>query len=241
MLFLLMLLLSGIICFFLFFDVSDTPKIVEQQHIIFNGNAKQIRKTEADFDVMNSLNRFISPNSSNKHASRQKIALRSKHSNDKYVGNLSLQNSGGFGSGSATAIGGFSANGNTGNSHYFMGAIYSSSGSASINSPIAYAPQYAPPVNNRLYTGFNRAYTSTITEMGAPISSLSAALFTGDHTHVDLDGDGYCDKGDGYYLDYRPGEGTGEFEEVWVPLDADWILLIISLFSLLITYQKIQK
>ena len=234
MLFLLMLLLSGIICFFLFFDVSDTPKIVEQQHIIFNGNAKQIRKTEADFEVLNSLNRFISPNSSNKHASRQKIALRSKHSNDKYVGNLSLQNSGGFGSGSATAIGGFSATGNTGNSHYFMGATYSSSGSASINSPIAYAPQYAPPVNNRLYTGFNRAYTSTITEMGAPISSLSAALFTGDHTHVDLDGNGYCDGDDGYYLDYRPGDGAGCFEEVWVPLDAEWILLIISFISFII-------
>ena len=102
-------------------------------------------------------------------------------------------------------------------------------------------PQNVQAPDNGQFTGVNRAYTSTITEVGAPISSLSAALFTGEHTHVDLDGDGFCDGDDGYYLDYRPGDGTGEFEEVWVPLDADWILLIISLFSLLITYQKIQK
>ena len=131
---------------------------------------------------------------------------------------------------SNSAYGRTGGTGRSGSESNSMLAPVGSRGSAASIEPysgnIFYLPQNVQATNNGQFTGVNRAYTSTITEVGAPISSLSAALFTGEHTHVDNNG---------------PGEGTGEFEEVWVPLDADWILAAISLFSLLITYLKFRK
>ena len=117
-----------------------------------------------------------------------------------------------------------------------------SGGSARINAvgvgQMFYAPQ---ATNNGAFTGVNRAYTSTMVEIGAPISALSAATFTGEHIHFDSNGDGYCDGNDGFYLDYRPGDGTGEWIEVWVPLGDETPLLVMCLLSLVIAYFKFRK
>ncbi|MGM9794814.1 MAG: hypothetical protein ACI3ZZ_01140 [Candidatus Aphodosoma sp.] len=117
-----------------------------------------------------------------------------------------------------------------------------SGGRATVN-PVSVGQMFYAPqaTNNGSVSGVNRAYTSTMVEIGAPISALSAVPFTGAHTHVDNDGDGYCDLGDGFYLDYRPGDGTGEWEEVWVPLGDDTPLLVMCLLSLVIAYFKFRK
>ena len=117
-----------------------------------------------------------------------------------------------------------------------------SGGSAKVN-PVSVGQMFYAPqaTNNGAFTGVNRAYTSTMVEIGAPISALSAATFTGEHIHFDSNDDGYCDGNDGFYLDYRPGDGTGEWIEVWVPLGDETPLLVMCLLSLVIAYFKFRK
>ncbi|MBS7376642.1 MAG: hypothetical protein KIG42_01410 [Paludibacteraceae bacterium] len=251
---LLLLFLSGVIAVTLVFGVSTTGQIQEQQ-ITFNGSKKRHNPMVSEnVDLTNQIQSRGAIGAQNaKYAGQTTFRAPSLKSGRNYSGSYVrksdlLADNGGSTSAvmaSNSAYGRTGGNGRSGSESNSMLAPVASRGSAASIEPysgnIFYLPQNVQATDNGQFTGVNRAYTSTITEVGAPISSLSAAYFTGEHTHVDLDGDGFCDGDDGYYLDYRPGEGTGEFEEVWVPLDADWILLIISLFSLLITYQKIQK
>ena len=251
---LLLLILSGVIAVALVFGVSTTGQIQEQQ-IIFNGSKKRHNPMVSEnVDLTNQIQSRGAIGAQNaRYAGQTTFRAPSLKSGRNYSGSYVrksdlLADNGGSSSAVMASNSAYGRTGGTGRSgsesNTMLSPVASRSSAASIepySGNIFYLPQNVQATNNGQFTGVNREYTSTITEVGAPISALSAATFSTEHTHVDNNGDGYCDGDDGYYLDYRPGEGTGEFEEVWVPLDADWILLIISLFSLLITYQKIQK
>ena len=251
---LLLLILSGVIAVTLVFGVNTTGQVQEQQ-ITFNGSKKRHNPMVSEnVDLTNQIQSRGAIGAQNaKYAGQTTFRAPSLKSGRNYSGSYVrksdlLADNGGSTSAVMSSNSAYGRTGGTrrsGSESNSMLAPVGSRGSAASIEPysgnIFYLPQNVQATNNGQFTGVNRAYTSTITEVGAPLGALSAEPFTGEHTHVDTDGDGYCDKGDGYYLDYRPGDGTGELEEVWVPLDADWILLIISLLSLLITYQKIQK
>lgn len=245
-----MLVLSGIVVSLLFVNFNgDAPAVQEQQITFSKSKAKRSRhQIKENVDMMNQLQgRGAIGTEKGAYAGsttfRAPALKRSSGYSRSYISTSetqSVQNTGVMIADNSFSYGHTSGSSSSGDNYSSLAPV--SGGSARINSVSVGQMFYTPQAtNNGSFTGVNRAYTSTMVEIGAPISALSAATFTGAHTHVDLDGDGYCDGNDGFYLDYRPGDGTGEWIEVWVPLGDETPLLVMCLLSLVIAYFKFRK
>ncbi len=247
-----MLVLSGIVVSLLFVNFNgDAPAVQEQQITFSKSKAKRSRhQIKENVDMMNQLQgRGAIGTEKGAYAGsttfRAPALKRSSGYSRSYISTSetqSVQNTGVMIADNSFSYGHTSGSSSSGDNYSSLAPV--SGGSARINSVSVGQMFYTPQAtNNGSFTGVNRAYTSTMVEIGAPISSLSMVPYSqpGEHVHHDGNDDGYCDSGDGFYLDYRPGDGTGEWVEVWVPLGDETPLLVMCLLSLVIAYFKFRK